>query len=114
MEQKNKKTEEELESAIQLLITNAKNNSRVSIAAGIGIVILAFFIPLAPSGICVLALVLFLITLGYQVYLGFDEVFNTGMLGKVVCVFAFFQSVRFSLQYEMRNFPKIKEPDPVS
>jgi len=108
MEPEKKMTEEELESKRQLVITNAKNNSKVSIGAGIGIVILAFFIPLAPSGLAVIALGLFLITLGYQAYLGF-EVFTEGILIKVVCVFAFFQSVRFSLEYELRNVPKIKK-----
>ena len=103
-----KMREEELVSKKQLVITNAKNNSKVSIAAGIGIVILAFFIPLAPSGLIIFALGLFLGSLGYQAYLGF-EVFTEGILSKVVCIFAFFQSVRFSLQYEMRNFPKIKK-----
>ncbi|NBY03144.1 MAG: hypothetical protein EBQ87_14370 [Planctomycetes bacterium] len=108
MEPDKKMTEEELVSRKQLVITNAKSNSKLSIAAGIGIVILAFFIPLAPSGLAVFALGLFLITLGYQAYLGF-EVFTEGILIKVICVFAFFQSVRFSLEYELRNVPKIKK-----
>lgn len=40
-----KMSQEELVSKKQLVITNAKNNSKVSIAAGIGIVILAFLYP---------------------------------------------------------------------
>jgi len=108
MEPEKKMSEEELKSKEQSVISDSKSNSKVSIGVGIGIVILAFFLPLAPSGLAIFALGLFLASLGYQAYLSFG-VFTSGILSKVVCIFAFFQSVRFSLAYELRNVPKIKK-----
>lgn len=108
MAEDKKMTPKEFESKSALVVKNATNNSWVSIIVGVGIVILAFLIPLAPSGFAVCALGLFVISLGYQAYLGF-EVFTEGILIKVICIYAFFQAVRFSLEYELRNVPKIKK-----
>ncbi len=109
MKEDKKISEEEVQTKVEVIIQNARKNSWASIGAGGFIILLAFLIPVAPSAFAIVSVFTFIASLGFQFYLGFDVLIQ-GILMKVICVYGFFQSVRYALEYEMRNDPeKLKE-----
>ncbi|MSR32552.1 MAG: hypothetical protein EXR99_13720 [Gemmataceae bacterium] len=106
MEEGKRLTETELQARGAELVILWKKNSWVSIAAGVGIVLLAFLIPLSPGLITLVALGGFSASLAYQFFLG-SQVLLEGLVIKVACVFGFFQAVRFAVQDELEKQPEL-------
>lgn len=112
---------EVLEEKKVIALDHMKRNSIASIIAGAVILVMAFLLPYSPVLFGLGAFLAFLASLGHQFYLGFDVLLE-GLLLKVVCIFAFFQVVRYAMNHEMgRNqlspqvgisFPKPDEDQP--
>lgn len=109
MEADKKISEEEVQTKVEVVIQNARKDSWASIVGGGVIILFAFLIPVAPGAFAIAAIFTFIASLGFQLYLGFDVLIQ-GILMKVIIVYGFFQSVRYALEYEMRNDPeKLKQ-----
>jgi hypothetical protein len=100
MPEDKKLTPQVLEEKKVLILDHTKRNCLASIVAGGVIVVSAFLLPYSPGIFSLAGFGAFLLSILFQFYLGFDVVLE-GLLIKVLCIFGFFQAVRYSINQEM-------------
>lgn len=100
VEEDKRESSDNLQQKITSKLQSFKKNQYSSVIAGGVIIISAFLLPYSPGIFSLAGFGAFLLSILFQFYLGFDVVLE-GLLIKVLCIFGFFQAVRYSINQEM-------------